>query len=300
MKILVTGGGGFLGAWIVRRLTANGHQVRIFDRSDDRRILREIAGSAADNVDWRTGDIASPEDVGAAAQGTDVAIHLAAVLTPACRDNPVRGAQINVIGTLNVFEAARRHGLKGVAYASSAGVFGPDDGTTPFPITHYGAFKLACEGSARAYWEDHKVPSIGFRPFIIYGPGREIGLTAGPSLACRAAARDEAYEIPFTGASDLIFVDDVAAAFEAAALSRLQGARVFNLLGEVATVDELTRHISAIEPGSKITFGGPALPSAAEIARDDIDSVLPGLPHTGLRAGLAHTIGHYRRLAGRR
>ncbi|WP_163837351.1 NAD-dependent epimerase/dehydratase family protein, partial [Providencia stuartii] len=67
----------------------------------------------------------------------------------------------------------------------------------PRPTTHYGTFKLACEGSARAYLADRGLASIGFRPFIVYGPGRETGLTAGPSLACRAAARGESYRIPY-------------------------------------------------------------------------------------------------------
>src|SRR5258706_3102744 len=94
--------------------------------------------------------------------------------------------------------------------------FDPIDGRTPFPLTHYGDFKLAGEGCARAFWEDDRMPSIGFRPLVVYGPGREVGLTAGPSLACRAAARGEPYVIPFTGETDLLYVDDMAACFEIA------------------------------------------------------------------------------------
>ena len=114
---------------------------------------------------------------------------------------------------------------------SSAGVFGPTDGDVPFPTTLYGAFKLAGEGCARAFWEDHRIPSVGFRPLVVYGPGRELGLTAGPTLACRAAARGEAYVIPFSGATDFIYVDDVAAAFVAPVQRALSGAAVHNLLG---------------------------------------------------------------------
>ena len=187
MTVLITGGGGFLGAWIIRRLAARGIDLRVFDRRDDRGIVRAIAGGVADRLDWRTGDVASLADVSAAADGCDFAIHLAALLTPACAENPILGAQVNLIGTLNVFEAAKARGMRGIAYASSAGVFGPDDGAIPHPTTHYGAFKLACEGSGRAYWQDAGLSSVGFRPAIVYGPGRETGLTAGPSLACREA-----------------------------------------------------------------------------------------------------------------
>ena len=146
MTVLITGGGGFLGAWIIRRLAARGIELRVFDRRDDRGIVRAIAGGVADRLDWRTGDVASLADVSAAADGCDFAIHLAALLTPACAENPILGAQVNLIGTLNVFEAAKAQGMRGIAYASSAGVFGPDDGAIPYPTTHYGAFKLACEG----------------------------------------------------------------------------------------------------------------------------------------------------------
>jgi len=156
---------------------------------------------------------------------------MAGILTPDCQADPVRGAEINLIGTLHAFEAARRHGIRPVIYTSSAGVFGPHDGAAPAPTTHYGTFKLATEGSARAYWADHGLPSVGFRPFVVYGPGRETGLSAGPSLACRAAARGQPYVIPFTGATGMVYVEDVAAAYVAALTGKLDGARVFNLLG---------------------------------------------------------------------
>jgi len=175
-----------------------------------------MAGAAAEAVEWRVGDIVAGEQVRRAAEGCDAIVNLAGVLTPACKDDPVRGMQINLIGTLNVFEAARAHGIARILYTSSAGVFGSPDGKVPWPITHYGTSKLACEGSARAYLHDHGLASVGFRPFVIYGPGRETGLTAGPSLACRAAVLRERYTIPYTGKAGLVFVDDVAAAYELA------------------------------------------------------------------------------------
>jgi UDP-glucose 4-epimerase len=296
MRVLITGGSGFIGAWIIRRFLARDWTVRVLDVKDDRRVVRAIVGPAADALDWRLGDIASGEAVADAAAGCDLVLHLAAVLTPACQADPVRGAQINLIGTLNVFLAAKRHKLKGVLYMSSAGVFGPEDGTTPFPLTHYGAFKLAGEGSARAFWEDDRLPSIGFRPLVVYGPGREVGLTAGPALAGRAAARGEPYVIPFTGATDFLYVDDIAAAFEAAALTTLTGARVFNVLGEVATVDVLMDEIRRVAPDAQLRAEGPLLPITAHIAADDFSTALPGLKRTSLADGVAATIEHYRRM----
>ncbi|QCI65955.1 NAD-dependent epimerase/dehydratase family protein [Phreatobacter stygius] len=294
MRVLVTGGKGFLGAWIIRRLLKQGLAVRIFDVAEDRGLVEAIGGIRAGEVEWHVGDIVTGEDVLTAAAGCHAIVHLAGVLTPACQAHPVRGAEINLIGTLNVFEAALRHGISRVVYTSSAGVYGPDDGLTPRPTTHYGTFKLACEGSARAYLADHGLASIGFRPFIVYGPGRETGLTAGPSLACRAAARGESYRIPYSGSAGLVFVDDVAAAYESAVLRDPAGAHVFNLVGTTVSNDDVVAAIRRVVASADITAGGPALPIAADVDPGAIAAVLPGLPQTSLTDGIALTVDFYR------
>jgi nucleoside-diphosphate-sugar epimerase len=293
-RVLVTGGNGFLGAWIARRLAPQGWRLRVFDLREDRSLIAAIAGeSVAAAMEWRTGDIGSGTDVAAAAEGCDAVIHLAGVLTPACRADPVLGAKVNLIGTLNAFEAARQHGIRRIVYTSSAGVYGPEDGSVPRPTTHYGAFKLACEGSARAYLDDHGIASIGFRPYVVYGPGRTTGLTAGPTLACRAAARGEPYAIPYRGSAGLVFVDDVAAAYELALAREPDGAHVFNLGGTTASSEEVAAEIAALVPGSRITVDGPPLPFTPTIAEDGLRLALPGMPETSLRAGLAQTINFY-------
>lgn len=295
MTILVTGGGGFLGAWIIRRLNARGLPVRVFDLAEDRRLVRMIAGDdAAAAVEWVTGDIAHGARVRAAAGGTARIVHLAGLLTPACAADPVRGAQVNLIGTLSVFEAARAEGHAAVVYTSTAGVYGPDSGSLPLPRTHYGAFKLACEGSARAYWADHGLASVGFRPYVVYGPGRETGGSAGPSLACRAAARDERYTIPYSGRSGLVYVDDVAAAYEAAATREITGAHVLNMGGVTASNEEVIEVIRRVVPGAELAVSGPPLPIAAELDPGEIEAVLPGLPRTLLAEGIARTVAFYR------
>ncbi|MEM5339373.1 NAD-dependent epimerase/dehydratase family protein [Paraburkholderia azotifigens] len=295
MRVLVTGGSGFLGAWIMRRLLARGIDCVAFDLHAKRQLLHALAPERAASVQWRTGDIAQADDVTRALDGCDAVIHLAGILTPDCAANPVRGAQINLIGTLNIFDAARAAGLKRVLYASSAGVFGPDDGATPHPQTHYGAFKLACEGSARAYWNDHRIASVGFRPLVVYGAGRETGSSAAPSLACRAAARGERYTMPFTGSTGFVFADDVAAAYEAALLRDIEGAHAFTLAGEIASVASVIDRISAIVPDASIDAAGAPLPIATAFPHDPaLDRLLPGLPHTSLDEGLRQTVAFYR------
>lgn len=296
MRVLVTGGSGFLGAWIIRRLLARGMECVSFDVRTNPRLVEALAPERAAAVRWRTGDIADAAATAHAFDGCDAAIHLAGILTPDCAADPVRGARVNLIGTLNVFEAARSAGLRRVLYASSAGVFGPGDGAVPLPQTHYGAFKLACEGSARAYWHDHGIASVGFRPLVVYGAGRETGSSAGPSLACRAAARGERYTIPFTGATGLVFADDVAAAYEAALLADIEGAHAFTLAGEITPVNTLIERIAALVPGAHIDAGGPPLPIATTFPDDPaLDRLLPGLPRTALDDGLRQTVAFYRR-----
>ena len=291
MRVLVTGGQGFLGAWIVRRLHAGGHRVRVFDLGRNTELVERIAGTLPE---WVTGDVADPAQVLDAARGCDAIIHLAGILTPACAADPKRGAEINLIGTINVFEAARALGISQVVYTSSAAAFGPEPGAPPFPVTHYGAFKLACEGCARAYWEEQKIASIGFRPYIVYGPGRETGLTAGPSLACKAAARGEDYTIGYTGESGLIYVDDVAAAYEAAVLGTITGAHVFNLEGVTISTADFAAEIQRQVQGAAITVTGPNLPLPAKMLKDNLSEVLPGLPTTSVADGIAATVTFYR------
>ncbi|CAD6531159.1 NAD-dependent epimerase/dehydratase family protein [Paraburkholderia metrosideri] len=295
MRVLVTGGSGFLAAWIMRRLLRTGLSVRAFDLRAGSPLLASLAPGQAAAVQWATGDVALASDVSQAMSGCDAVIHLAGILTPACALDPVRGAQINLIGTLNVFEAARVAGLKSVLYASSAGVFGLDDGAVPFPQTFYGAFKLACEGAARAYWHDHGIASIGFRPLVVYGAGRETGSSAGPSLACRAAARGEPYTIPFTGSTGLVYADDVAAAYEAALGAPPRGAHVFTLAGDIVAMDRVIGQIGAIVPGARIDAQGAPLPIATSFPVDpSLAQLLPDLPHTSLENGLRDTVAFYR------
>lgn len=297
MTTLVTGGGGFLGAWIIKRLHRRGIPVRILDANADRSLARRIAGDV-DDIDWRVGDVSIGPEVDRAAEGCDSVIHLAGLLTPACQDDPIRGAEVNLIGTLHVFEAAKRLGMRKVIYMSSVSVFGPDDGERPFPTTHYGAFKLACEGCARTYWEYNGLPSIGLRPSVVYGPGRESGLTGGLTLACKAAAEGRACTIGFVGQTDVVFADDVAAIAEAALVTSLEGAHVFNAVGEVADVEDVIAAIIHHVPGAEISAAGKMVPFSPYIAPDALRESLPGLPRTPLADGIAATIEHYRAGSG--
>jgi nucleoside-diphosphate-sugar epimerase len=300
MRVLITGGSGFLGGAIISRLLDAGLDVRVFDVAGKTDSFASHAGERARKLEWRIGDVTDLADVVGAAEGCEAIVHLAGVLTPFCRQDPIAGAKINVLGTLHVFEAARRHAIKKVVYSSSGGVFGPAHADTPFPTTHYGAFKLANEGSARAYWEDHRIASVGFRPFVVYGPGRESGLSAGPTLACRAAAWDEPYCIPLTGTIGLVYVDDVAKAFDAAARTAFEGAHVFNLPGTPVEIPTIIDAIRTIEPSARLRCDGAPLPSIATAKDEYFNGLLRMPPATSLEEGLRSTIAHYRSTKAKR
>jgi UDP-glucose 4-epimerase len=296
MRVLVTGGYGFIGAWTTRKLLEAGHDVRIFEHHDDRRFFNQIVNERASDraIAHVLGDIVEPDDVAHATEGCDAIVHLAGILVPYCREDPIRGAKINVLGTLNVFESAKRFGVSGIAYASSVAVFGPDDGITPSPTTQYGAFKLCNEGNARAYWIDAKISSVGLRPFTVYGPGRETGVTAGPTIAMCRAAQDQAYTIPFTGQTGMDYVEDTATVFARAATQTPSGAHVFSLQGVIASTDEIIATIRTTIPGARIDATGAPLPFSPTLDEGDLRTVFAGLPQTSLAEGTRKTIEFYR------
>ena len=123
----ITGAQGCIGSWIVKALVERGDKAVIFDRSDDtRRLSAIIAPEYFDRVRFVIGDITDAGSVLAALKESSATrvIHLAGLQVPACQADPVAGALVNVLGTLNVFEAARAIGAEKVVYASSAAVFG--------------------------------------------------------------------------------------------------------------------------------------------------------------------------------
>jgi nucleoside-diphosphate-sugar epimerase len=199
-----------------------------------------------------------------------------------------------VLGTLHVFEAAKRAGVRGIAYASSAAVFGPDDGVHPEPRTHYGAYKLCNEGTARAYWDDAGIRSVGLRPSTAYGPGRELGVTADPTLAMRAAAKGKPYTIRFTGSTGMDYVADVATIFARAATRTPEGAHAFSLQGQLASMDEVLAAIRAEVPGADVRAEGPELMFAARVDEAPLHALFPGFARTPLREGTRATIAFYR------
>ena len=209
-KVIIFGGCGFLGSWITKILLQENYKITIFDLNINKNLLNIIAKNNIDKVKFVEGDITNLAQVENVLRKADHVINLAGLMTPDCSSNPILGAKVNILGSINVFEAAKKYNIKFIVYASSAGVFGIKDKLIPFPETHYGAYKLAIEGVARAYFNENHISSFGIRPYVLYGPGREVGGTAGVTMACKAAKQGIKFTIDFAGRVGFVYVEDVA------------------------------------------------------------------------------------------
>src|SRR2546421_3189993 len=137
--VLVTGAGGCIGSWVLALLVRAGVPACALDLSEDKRRPRLlIAESDLEKIAWRTGDISESKTVVQVFETVRpcAVIHLAALQVPFCKADPVAGAKVNVVGTVNVFEAARRLGIGRIAYASSIAAYGADRKSTRLNSSH--------------------------------------------------------------------------------------------------------------------------------------------------------------------
>lgn len=305
-RTLVTGALGCVGAWTIKALLDDGEDPVGYDLGDDDSRLRLILEGERARVTLVPGDVTDGEALGRALDEHQITrvVHLAALQVPFCRADPVRGARVNVAGTVVVFEAvkARRDRIPGLAYASSTAVYNasdpfpaPESGGTS-PTTHYGVYKLANEGTARIFWDDDGVASIGIRPYIVYGPGRDQGMTSGPTLAMAAAARGESFEIGYGGTAQYDYAPDVGRAFVLAARAANDGAHIANFPGEPSSMQEVAAAIEAAAPGAagQITWTDTALPFPESLESGVLERLVGSLPHTSLSEGVRRTIEHFR------
>jgi nucleoside-diphosphate-sugar epimerase len=266
-----------------------------------------MTDEALAQVRFVTGDITDFSVVRRAFEESEATqvIHLAGLQVPFCKADPPLGARVNVVGTVNIFEAAKQAGLKRVVYASSIAVYGlPDDypsgpiahEAVPKPRTHYGVYKQANEGTAKIYWLDDGLSSIGLRPYVVYGPGRDQGLTSDPTKAMLAAALGKPYHIAYGGRFDMQYADDVARTFIQATQISFEGAEAYNLRSNIVHMSEIIAAIETAEPASqgKITFDDKDLPFPDEMDGSAITAAFGTLPHTPLAEGVANTIAIFK------
>jgi UDP-glucuronate 4-epimerase len=298
-RYLVTGAYGAIGVWTIRSLLDRGHEVVSFDIGEQApRLAIALETEEAEAITRVRGDIGDLNAVERAIDehGVTHVIHLAALQVPFVRADPPLGARVDVLGTVNVFEAVRRRKgrLAPLVYASSIAALGDGD----HPSTLYGVFKWANEGTGERYFEDYGVSSIGLRPHTVYGPGRDQGLTSAPTTALVAAAAGAGYHIPFGGSVQMQYTADVGEAFVRASEVEYEGASVHNLDGPEVSMPALIELIERAVPevAGKISAADEPLPFPPSMDGSSFVELIGGSAMRPIEAGVTESLERFREL----
>ena len=221
MKIVVFGGGGFIGSTIADQLLAQGHVLRIFERP---RIQPYRKFGPHENVEWVMGDFTSAHDVKAAVEGMDAVMHLVSTTLPKnSNDDPIYDVQSNVVATLHLLDAMVAHSVKKLVFISSGGTvygnpqYSPIDEKHPTePLVSYGITKLAIEKYLHVFHRLHGIKSVTLRVANPYGERQRVETAQGAvGVFLHRALQNIPIEIWGDGSvtRDYIYVGDVANAF---------------------------------------------------------------------------------------
>jgi UDP-glucose 4-epimerase len=281
VRILVTGGLGFLGAAFAHRAGAAGHRVAILDQHPDADFPCAIDDRAA---------------VGSAvaAARPDVIVHLAAMLTDAAAADPVAATRVNALGAATVFNAAVDAGVSRVVYASSVAAVGtcPEgsgDAVGLAPKSVYGVTKAFGEHLARAMASTAGVTSFVILRFgWIYGRGRTRGWRAGQEVIERFARGDGVVQYPdFPEPIDWTYIDDAAEVLLCASERPLPSCSAFNVLGDRRTMRDAITHLSHRFPDVRAEpVPAETPPSAWGLRSDELEASLGYRPSTRLESGI--------------
>lgn len=300
--VLVTGGAGFIGANLVRRLLAHDHAVRVLDLlvTGDRSYLDGL------DVDFVEGDIRRPETVAAALQGVDAVVHLAAAGSVIQSiENPADNFSTNVVGTFTVLDQTRLAGIQRMVFSSTGGALmgntppPVNEKSLPKPISPYGASKMVGEAYFNAYAESYQMSTVATRFANVYGPysGHKGGAI---TVFFKAIHSGEPIVIYGDGnaSRDYLYVDDLCAGIEAGLTADVPGGSVYHLAtGVETTVSQLAdacRRVAG-KPDHPIEYR-PARPgevirnfASYDLARDELGFA----PAVSLTDGLSRTWDWY-------
>jgi nucleoside-diphosphate-sugar epimerase len=296
--VLITGAGGCIGSWAMALLARAGVPAVAFDLTEDKRRPRLVMSEAQlAAVRWLTGDVADYDSVLKAveASGATAIVHLAALQVPFCKADPVAGAQVNVVGTVNVLEAARKLGIRRLSYASSIAAHGALEGHGTLP-TLYGAYKYCNEETAKVYSQDWGVHSVGLRPGVVYGVGRDQGMTSKTTVAILAAAAGKPYDIPFRGPISWLHAGEVASAFLKVVSKPRQGAPVFDINGVPSTVEASVKLLKELAPGAGVSCSGQSLPFPMDLSDEPVRKFLGHYGSVTVEAGMRGTLAAFKTL----
>ena len=270
MSVMVTGGTGFIGSRIIRKLVERGEDVVCFDLAPPGPNLEHVR----ENIEAYRGDITQLPHLLEAVNTHRVTkiVHMAALLPPDTEERPHFGMLVNIQGANNVFEVARWTGVQRVVYASSIAVYGVQETFGDRPVNEedlsnpnniYGMTKQANDFSAARYVDRYGLDLRGVRICTVFGHGRITGMTglvAGALASLPAVG--EPVDIPFHSdeASPFIHAEDAAEMFVRVAMSEGLNHHVYNSGGHLATVQDMADLVREFIPDAHITTGDRAVP----------------------------------------
>lgn len=300
MKIVIFGGGGFIGSTVADRLLLVGHELRIFERP---RVAFYRKFAESERVEWVAGDLSSIHDVSDAISGVDIVLHLVSTTLPkSSNDDPIYDVQSNVVATLQMLNAMVAHNVRKIVFISSGGtVYGkpmylPIDENHPTdPLVSYGITKLAIEKYLQMYSHLYGIRAITLRVANPYGERQRIETAQGAvGVFLHHALKGLPIEIWGDGSvtRDYIHVSDVAEAFVRA--MEYSGAKsFFNISSGAGTsLNELIGMLEVVT-GKPIevrylpsrSFDVPVSVLSNDLARDE----LKWAPSISMRDGIART-----------
>ncbi len=308
MKVLVTGGAGFLGSHLVERLSAANEVSVVDDLSTG--SLRNLEG-ATEEVRLHRVSILQPKSLAKALEGQRVVYHLAAKTSvPESVEKPDEYWRANVEGTLNVLKASADAGVRRVVFVSSAAVYGISEVVPkvetmkPEPTSPYATTKMVGEFACEEISQLKPMETVVLRLFNAYGPRQDPGAPYAGVIAkfCSAVAAGQSVEIFGDGdqTRDFLYAADAAEAMELAGERPVAG-QVFNVgSGSATTVTEVARLLSEVTAKPVKAVRKEIRPGDVRHSRADIAKAIDRLgftPKTSLREGIERTLAYHQALA---
>ena len=301
MRVLVTGGAGFIGSHLTDALCAEGATVRVLD---DLSTGHRSNLAASPSAELTVGSVTDFDAVRRLAEGCEVIFHQAAIASvPRSIEDPRSSHAVNVGGTVNVLEAARQAGVRRVVFAGSAAVYGTREGAVtetdaPAPGSPYAVEKLASEHYMRMWPAIYGVSTVTLRYFNVFGPRQDPSSPYSGVVSIFADRLRAGQPVTIFGdggqTRDFVAVDDVVRANLAAAKAGIDGALVANVArGQATSLNMLYLTLAGLLGGPREPRYGPTRAGDVRHSLANVDrarAALGFIAQTGIQEGLARII----------